>query len=508
MSTTSGRTTRFVYPLIVLMFGAFFGLLFGASAQATTVTPTLVPGNPTCQDLGYDYGFKPSTSGGSQDTAGTYDDPNSGVVVSWEYSRSGSTAYVDWTSNIGPVAVIVKGGDAANVYEYDGSVLSDTDLVTPDNASGRPAGLSHLEFCFNYQAVVTKTATTSYTRDFDWTVLKAANPTSLLLSAGQTMPVTYTITVGNTYTDSNFVVSGVVTVSNPWPMAASVVSVTDSLLPGETLTCSSNTIPANGSVTCAYSASVPSKASGTNTATATVNYGAGNRTSSGSAAYSFGAPTTVVDATATLDDVRGACPAGFTCVLSTGTVPNQLVLTAPGTVSYTINVTATQCGMTGQLLNTATLIEGTSGTSHNSSATVDLASAGCTTGCTLTQGYWKTHSVEGPAPYDDNWANLGPLQEDTVFFSSGKTWYQVFWTAPAGNAYYILAHQYMAAELNVLNGATTTPEVDAALAQAETLFASVDGTRLTKAQSDLAKSLAATLDNWNQGITGPGHCSE
>ena len=25
-------------------------------------------------------------------------------------------------------------------------------------------------------------------------------------------------------------------------------------------------------------------------------------------------------------------------------------------------------------------------------------------GCTLTQGYWKTHSENGPAPYDDNWA--------------------------------------------------------------------------------------------------------
>ena len=30
----------------------------------------------------------------------------------------------------------------------------------------------------------------------------------------------------------------------------------------------------------------------------------------------------------------------------------------------------------------------------------------CLGGCTLTPGYWKTHSEFGPAPYDDNWANL------------------------------------------------------------------------------------------------------
>ena len=31
-------------------------------------------------------------------------------------------------------------------------------------------------------------------------------------------------------------------------------------------------------------------------------------------------------------------------------------------------------------------------------------------GCTLTQGYWKTHSKYGPAPYDSTWALIG---EDT-----------------------------------------------------------------------------------------------
>jgi hypothetical protein len=45
-------------------------------------------------------------------------------------------------------------------------------------------------------------------------------------------------------------------------------------------------------------------------------------------------------------------------------------------------------------------------------------------GCTLTPGYWMTHSEFGPAPYDPTWALL-PNGASTMFFMSGKTYYQV-----------------------------------------------------------------------------------
>src|ERR671911_475978 len=64
----------------------------------------------------------------------------------------------------------------------------------------------------------------------------------------------------------------------------------------------------------------------------------------------------------------------------------------------------------------------------------------------------------------------GGAGADTVFFLSGASWYQVFWTAPAGNAYYNLAHQYMAARLNVLDGASAPSSVTDAIASATTLF--------------------------------------
>ena len=42
--------------------------------------------------------------------------------------------------------------------------------------------------------------------------------------------------------------------------------------------------------------------------------------------------------------------------------------------------------------------------------------------------------------------------------------------ATGGNAYYILARQYIAAKLNILSGAGSTAEVNAAIAWAETFF--------------------------------------
>ena len=133
-------------------------------------------------------------------------------------------------------------------------------------------------------------------------------------------------------------------------------------------------------------------------------------------------------------------------------------------------------------------------------------------GCTLTQGYWKTHNATFPggAPVDPTWALVGALAEGETFFLSGQTWFEVFWTAPAGNAYYNLAHQYMAAALNVLAGADPTA-VSSELASAAALFAIWTPAEIgaLRGNNSLRKeflSLASALDDYNQGIIGPGHC--
>ncbi|MBN2410132.1 DNRLRE domain-containing protein [candidate division KSB1 bacterium] len=126
-------------------------------------------------------------------------------------------------------------------------------------------------------------------------------------------------------------------------------------------------------------------------------------------------------------------------------------------------------------------------------------------GCTLTPGYWKTHSINGPAPYDNTWAQIG---ETTPFFLSGTSWYGALWTEPQGNPYWILAHAYIAAQLNFLNGADPSA-AQAAFDAATTLFENntpADAGALKGGEKAPWLGPATTLDNYNNGLIGPGHC--
>jgi hypothetical protein len=116
-------------------------------------------------------------------------------------------------------------------------------------------------------------------------------------------------------------------------------------------------------------------------------------------------------------------------------------------------------------------------------------------GCTYTQGFWKNHTDVWPAPYSPS----------ATFYGSGKTWLEVFNTPPKGNAYYILAHQFMAATLNQASGASVPANVAAALADAGAYFADPVGHPLTSAQ---LKALAAILDSYNNGFEGVPHCDD
>jgi len=64
-----------------------------------------------------------------------------GTYVTFSVNNSGETCY-----KVG--AVIVKGGNSANVYYYEDGSLGDSGLAAPINSSGLPAGLSNLTFCF------------------------------------------------------------------------------------------------------------------------------------------------------------------------------------------------------------------------------------------------------------------------------------------------------------------------------------------------------------------------
>lgn len=74
-------------------------------------------------------------------------------------------------------AVIVKGGDASNVYNYTdiGGATMDKGLVSPNNSSGGPAGLSNLTFCFmectdNPEWIIALKTYVTTTGQWDWAI--------------------------------------------------------------------------------------------------------------------------------------------------------------------------------------------------------------------------------------------------------------------------------------------------------------------------------------------------
>lgn len=122
-------------------------------------------------------------------------------------------------------------------------------------------------------------------------------------------------------------------------------------------------------------------------------------------------------------------------------------------------------------------------------------------GCVRTQGYWGNKpGVVWPAPYDRN----------ASFFNSGLTWQEVLDSPVRGDAYFILAHQYIAAVLNGAAGASAPNSLRAVLLAAGSwLRTAVPGT-CVRGACQLQRSWAGVLDEYNNGDYpgAPRHCDE
>jgi hypothetical protein len=282
-----------------------------------------------------------------------------------------------------------------------------------------------------------------------------------------------------------------------------------------TVDCSGATsVPAASSIVCTYSVALPDGTDRLNTATASQQLfdfdKALNPTADGTADYSgtanvaFGDPSELVDECIDVTDTN----VGFL-----GTV---CVDDAPKTFEYSLAIgpfSASDCG-TNELPNTASFESNDGGDSGESTVTI-IVEIPCPQGCTLTQGYWKTHSTKGPAgPADPTWLaedldGDGVIEgPDEDFFGTGDSWYEVFWTPSKGNFSYNLAHQYMAAYLNTLNGAAVPAEVQTALDGAEVWFTDEGLKRPSKDEKSILQGYHSTLAAYNEGAIGPGHCDE
>jgi hypothetical protein len=129
--------------------------------------------------------------------------------------------------------------------------------------------------------------------------------------------------------------------------------------------------------------------------------------------------------------------------------------------------------------------------------------------CVYTQGYWDNKpNVVWPSPYDRN-----ALFYELINQPDPDTWQEVM-SAPNGSApaYYQLAHQYIAALLNVASGAISPDGVEGpavTIALADAWFGSHVPADCTKGCGE-QKDWAAVLTSFNEGKypNGPLHCGD
>jgi hypothetical protein len=348
-----------------------------------------------------------------------------------------------------------------------------------------------------------KTAEVKWTRTFEWTIDKSVTPASWNLQTDQSGTSTYTVAVTKSAGTDVLTVDGEVCVTNVSLAPTENLKVVDRLqalvgddvitLASVPLDMSLNPVLDPGESQC-YPYSIPFEpvagATYRNNARVTVTNDPRNPGEemgpNEKVDFSLPAGPEVVSGSINVDDTNGL----------------SWMFSSSGSQTYTRTFTCD--GDEGMHDNTATIRE----TGQSDDARVTVTCEPPQAGCTFTQGYWKTHSKYGPAKkYDTTWALIG---EDTPFFLSGKTWYQAINTSSAdGNAYYILAHQYIAAKLNLAGGTSSTSAVNAVIAGAEAFYATYtpssvlpDGVRAQ------AIAYAETLAAYNEGGIGPGHCTD
>ncbi len=358
------------------------------------------------------------------------------------------------------------------------------------------------------ELAVTKTAGTHYTRTWEWDIDKTADPAEVTLAPGETAEIEYEVTVSADFTDSAWGASGDIAVHNPATIPARLNSVADVMTGGLTadVTCGVTfpyTLVAGGTLNCTYARALPDGTSRTNTATATLqnySYSAtlvptpiGTTAFTGTAQVVFTAPTTVIDESICVsDDLYGDLDPNCIGV-------SDLNADGEYTWTYTMTVGPYDDCEEHEVINVATLVTNDTATTDSDPATVTVYPL-C--GCTYTQGYWKTHGPNGPADFDETWL----LLNDGTHTAAGLE--AILETAPEGDPWLILAHQYIAATLNVLDGAGMPASVKDDYDAATVLIHTYSQGAVPDSMADDFIDAAGVLDDYNNGLLGIPHCGD
>ena len=130
-------------------------------------------------------------------------------------------------------------------------------------------------------------------------------------------------------------------------------------------------------------------------------------------------------------------------------------------------------------------------------------------GCTYTQGFWKTHGPTGclNGNNTNEWpAAALPMTLGTVQYTDLELC-SILNKPAAGNGLISLAHQLIAAKLNLAKGANPT-DAAAAIAAADALIGGlvVPPVGAGSLANAVTSALTDALTDYNEGATGPGHC--
>jgi len=137
----------------------------------------------------------------------------------------------------------------------------------------------------------------------------------------------------------------------------------------------------------------------------------------------------------------------------------------------------------------------------NAVSGMSLTVAGTTTpstNCTYTWGYWKNHEEMWP---------VFALMLGSVSYTSAELM-SIFGEPVAGNGLISLAHQLIAAKLDIAAGANPSAAA-ATIAAADAQIGSLVIPPLGSGyiHPSLTSSKTQTLDDFNNGVIGPGHCA-
>jgi hypothetical protein len=141
-------------------------------------------------------------------------------------------------------------------------------------------------------------------------------------------------------------------------------------------------------------------------------------------------------------------------------------------------------------------------------STLDCGSTGQ---CTYTQGYWKTHNplvcdADPSSPLCIQWP-VTTLTLGTVSYDVNQL-VSIFNTPASGNGLIALAHQLIAAKLNIANGSDPSAiqsSIDAADLLIGSLVIPPVGSGFLA--PSVTSALTSDLTNYNEGAIGPGHCN-